>query len=382
MEKRRLSKLILFSLILIFCFTEIYTVSEAEVLIEKNPPILNDLIDHDPIFITHDDNFTDYGFPGTGSSSSPYVIEGLRIVNTTTYGIYIVYTTKFFIIRDCYIDVNSYGISVIQVAAMTATIENNTCCYHTKYGIAIGDSDQATVKNNYCHHNEDIGVYVYRSENTVIQNNTCKQGDWGICIWDTTSCETSENYCVLNNQGIRIIDAVDDIIEKNYCNQNIKDGIYLTMMSNSVILQNNTFNNNEYGMRIIGEESIIKENWIESNTKHGIWLEGPSRYNVVHRNVFIDNNLGLNSQARDDGSHNTWFDASTQHGNWWNDFSGTGNYSIDGDRNSQDIYPLIYPPVEPTTDPTNPTETAKRTFFFVVISLLSIASIHKLTRKT
>ena len=43
---------------------------------------------------------------------------------------------------------------------------------------------------------------------------------------------------------------------------------------------------------------------------------------------------------------NYWFDNITKEGNFWSDWSGIGNYSIDGPANSEDPYCLNENPLE------------------------------------
>jgi len=41
----------------------------------------SELVDHDPIFINHDDNFTDLGFQGEGTNENPFLIQNLKITD-------------------------------------------------------------------------------------------------------------------------------------------------------------------------------------------------------------------------------------------------------------------------------------------------------------
>ncbi|MHA1205511.1 MAG: hypothetical protein ACTSSL_11350 [Candidatus Heimdallarchaeaceae archaeon] len=58
---------------------------------------------HDPIIIASDSDFSI--FPGTGTPEDLYIIEGFNITTISDYGINIRYTTKYFIIHNCYVDV-------------------------------------------------------------------------------------------------------------------------------------------------------------------------------------------------------------------------------------------------------------------------------------
>ncbi|MHA2242049.1 MAG: hypothetical protein ACXACE_10615, partial [Candidatus Thorarchaeota archaeon] len=62
-------------------------------------------IEREPIVITSNDNFTDYGFPGDGTVGDPYTISGYNIT-TTDICISIKNTDAYFTIRDCFL----YGV--------------------------------------------------------------------------------------------------------------------------------------------------------------------------------------------------------------------------------------------------------------------------------
>ena len=97
-----------------------------------------DLISHDPIVIDSDDDFVTYGFPGSGTLSSPYMIEDLSIIDSgNNNGIYINGTTKHFSIRNCYIDAVMKGIYVSKAATGTAIILDNECVGNINEGIYI-----------------------------------------------------------------------------------------------------------------------------------------------------------------------------------------------------------------------------------------------------
>ena len=85
---------------------------------------------HSPIIITCDGNFSDYGFPGNGSAVNPFIIENYNITTNDEIGISILDTTKFFIIRNCYIDAYRRGIDIENTAIGTASIINNICINH------------------------------------------------------------------------------------------------------------------------------------------------------------------------------------------------------------------------------------------------------------
>jgi len=122
------------------------------------------LTEHDPIIIASDSDFSI--FPGAGTPEDLYIIEGFNITTISDYSIYIHDTTKYFIIRNCYVDAVERGIYLYNIADGTATITNNTCM-NNDHGIYLYDSNSATLTNNTCTNNNDHGIYLYDSNSAT-----------------------------------------------------------------------------------------------------------------------------------------------------------------------------------------------------------------------
>ncbi len=163
--------LILFSLCLeIETVTVPCNVNKTNMLFEDKLEILYsfDYTPHAPIDIDSDDDFITYSFPGTGIKTDPYIIENYEIIATDSEGIYIYNTSKFFIIRDCFIDTaDDITIYINKVASGTALITNNTCIEQ----ITISSSTNAVISNN---HIVNYGVHLAGSNHSLVTNNTCK----------------------------------------------------------------------------------------------------------------------------------------------------------------------------------------------------------------
>ena len=130
MRKFVLKLTVLFNIILLSSFyISLNNSNELAKITEKNNnrprfPIKNSLTSHDPIVIMSDSDFISLGFSGNGDSNSPYLISGMKIEDdTSTYGIYVSGTTKFFRITDNYIDVmdSGYGIYINNIVDGTYT---------------------------------------------------------------------------------------------------------------------------------------------------------------------------------------------------------------------------------------------------------------------
>ena len=112
------------------------------------------LTPHDPISILCDSDFgpSKYNFPGSGAEKDPYVIMGYRITTTIANGIHISDTTKYFTIRNCYLNTNYSGIHIKNSGK------------HEPYGIAT------VINNNICNNNFG-GIYLENSDFCVITYN-------------------------------------------------------------------------------------------------------------------------------------------------------------------------------------------------------------------
>ncbi len=372
--------------------------------VSYDPQSYSSLTPHDSISITSDSGFA--VFPGSGTEEDPYLIEGYNITTTSNRGISITDTTKYFIVRNCYVDVDDYGIYIDNVADGTATIINNTCS-NNNFGISLNYFGSSTVVNNTCNNNNGDGIRLWYSGSSTVVNNTCSNnGDEGILLWDSGSstvinntCNNNNfegimlsyssssivvnNTCSNNNSGIKLSSSNNSTVINNTCNYNqygimlvtsgsstVADntcnndyhGIYL-FSSGSSTVTNNTCNNNNHGIYLSSSDScVVTYNLLQDNEKYSVYLAlengifvsnsdnnlnrifvSSSDNNLIHHNNFVDNNLGGTSQAFDGGTNNTWYDTKTLEGNYWSDWSGEGSYSIDGSENSIDLYPLDEP---------------------------------------
>ncbi|MCE7741341.1 MAG: hypothetical protein GOP50_02680 [Candidatus Heimdallarchaeota archaeon] len=329
----------LFILLLIYLASSI----NVSIIAENNNQITPSLglTPHSPISITSDNGFEVY--PGNGTVVDPYIIEGYKISTTYSKGISIQYTTKHFIIRNCYIEADNFGIYFRELAESTATIINNTC-----------------INNDLC------GIWFSEAGRSIVANNTCINNGLGIILWYSDS----------------------SIVANNTCTDNDEEGIILQFTSSSIASNNTCYRNSNWGIEIYDSDScLVSYNLFQENSKHGVYIHF-SDNNLVHHNTFVNNNLAGDSQASGYGTNNYWYDTALLEGNYYSDWSGTGSYSIDGSPNQFDLYPLSEPPVdyiteEYTTPEPTPTETTTVSnlfmfsFLVLCISFVFIQLIRK-----
>ncbi len=552
------------TIILLILALSIYASNiNVQITAEENDyrPNSLELTPHDPIEITSDSDFE--VFPGTGTEIDPYVIEGYNITTTDDNGIYITYTTKYFTVRNCYVEASNNGIYIDNVAEGTATVINNTCnnngydgikidssgsstvinntcnnntrgirlyysgsstvtnntCSNNNYGILLYYSGSSTVTNNTCNNNtrgiylEDsgsstvvnntftncgldifeytidaylsytiennwvngkklgfytnldstiieepiygqlilvnctnvtvrdqilnnatiglslgfctssaiinntcsnniIGIYLHSSDSLTVINNTCSNNNYGIYLdfsdsltvinntcnnnnssgiwlWDSRSSTVEKNTCNNNNYGINLHSSGSSLVNNNTCSNNSNYGINLYSSSGSTVEKNTCNNNNNYGIYLDSSDfCVVTYNLLQENENYGVYLESRSNNNLIHHNTFVDNNLGGTSQAYNSGTNNYWYDTSKQEGNYWSDWSGTSYYSIDGDADSVDLYPLAEPVESTSSEHTSVESTTDEnplnfTFalLILVVSLILTRIISKNAKK-
>ena len=417
MNKKIITSIIVLGIVLSLLNVQISQISSIKNDKQIQGYAILDLVSHDPILITHDDNFTDYGFSGSGTAGEPYIIENYAIVTTNESGIYVNGTSKHFVIRNCHVEATEYGIFISHVTEGTAsvvnntcmnnfycgilvlfssvaTVANNTCTNNNWHGIFLGHSSGATLTNNTCTNNNRDGIYPYYSSGATLTNNTCTNNNWhGIFLGYSSGATLTNNTCTNNDQpGIWLGDSSSATLTNNTCTNNNRDGIYLYFSSGATLTNNTCTNNNRDGIYLYYSGATLTNNTCNYNQRYGASLHDYSScliiynnfqknegygiylamsfYNIIHHNNFEDNNLGGTSQAYDDGENNIWYDEATEEGNYWSEWNKKRPYRIDGDAKSKDRYPL--------------NENLERTnyeFIILIPSIILVASLYSIIRK-
>ena len=134
------NKVILCLMILLFSYS-IVTIDASEPTVKKEIS--------SPINVTTDEDFVTFGFEGSGTESSPYKIENLKITALNQTGIRVGYTSKHFVIRNCHVTGGGgeIGINVAVLEEGTGKIENNLV-EKCDIGISVHGSDEVEVIDN------------------------------------------------------------------------------------------------------------------------------------------------------------------------------------------------------------------------------------------
>ena len=268
-------------------------------------------------------------------------------------------------------------------------------------GIEFFETGYSEISSNYIQAQNEKGIYFSESSNNFIYNNTIKNTSIGIEIETnsdhitlsentfTTSSQynlyvESSNYiiCSRNNFSYskwqnsifhyadKIVFLNNDVLNAGY------HGLYFATCFEVFVSQNYIARNDGVGIFCDNvDDSAFIHNYIHENNEYGISLDLRSSNNVIHHNEFYNNNIAGTSQACDYGKNNTWFDPILQEGNLWMDYEGKGDYYIDGDARSVDIYPL-------GSDPTKTNNlSASMEIIWFSISILTGYSISSRRKK-
>ena len=251
----------------------------------QNPPV------YLPIIITSDTDFAALGFPGDGTESNPYIIEGLYIANASMFLIVIQDTTAYFIIRDNTLNGISGEFTGIYLFNVNyGTIENNQI-YNCSNGISIDNSDNNVVFNNEIHSNSENGIYLLESSFNDISANTIRfNGANGIFLINSDDNTISDNIIYENGYFVSStgVGASTEIVS-NPQSSNRGNGIFLDPADENMIYNNKIYDNSENGIYLLdSDDTNISSNTINGNGANGIFLND-SILNIISDNVIYGN---------------------------------------------------------------------------------------------
>jgi parallel beta-helix repeat protein len=259
--------------------------------------------------------------------SNNVVIQGNRLFNTSSIGVYVDSTASGSIISDNLI--NNTGIGIEVDTSSTSDIINNNVANCSEYAISITSSPNNRLYNNYIRYcNQGINIQNCNDIN-ITANNISTSNYYGISMYQSTGI--IKNNSIFNNEG---------------------DGIYLG--SSYCDIFDNNLSSNMRGIYLAGSNNKIKNNYISTSSGSGIYTISNTNGNLIYLNKFIDN-----GKSAQENGENQWF--YNYQGNYWSDYDNIDK-DLDGigdtpyilaEENIQDNYPLGYF-LNPPDKPSNP----------------------------
>ena len=206
--------------------------------------LANSYAPHDPILITDEGDFTENGFIGGGTINDPYILEGLRIENST-YCVQVRNVDSIFILRNCEFVSNASG------ETRTST---------------VFFSDTFLPKIEHCSFTRG-GIRVEYTVGCNISDSLISDSQYG--IYFGTSDDMKIVQCLIENcpNAIRGYWSDDAYIKENEI-INCGDGI--STLSDATIILNKLFNISGIGIRSSSSSKIFDNNL--TNCVFGLYL--------------------------------------------------------------------------------------------------------------
>ncbi|MFX0045383.1 MAG: nitrous oxide reductase family maturation protein NosD [Candidatus Hermodarchaeota archaeon] len=274
---------------------------------------------HGPIAIYDDAMFhslaTSEGWDGSGTEEFPYIIEDLWITEESdTNPIHIENTRVYFIIRDCLLEGDSFGISVDGIYLLNVqngSIENNEVVgcltgislenshwnkisgnelYGNEGGISAWDSKHNELVDNIIYSNgSGIVLWTESDYNEILGNQLSTNRDEGIALWWSDHNNVANNRVTGSNHGIILyMDNHHNDISWNEIYENVLYGITLELEHNTDnSITYNAIYENGLGIGLRGEsnENLIAYNTITDIEEMGISLEDSSENEILENSI-------------------------------------------------------------------------------------------------
>lgn len=237
------------------------------------------------LFIDDDSDFITLNFPGSGTKGDPYLIENYQIITTgREAGIDIQNTSKHFIIRNCNIETDSWGIRLNEIAPNTASIMDNAFIDNDYKAISIYNSIGVTISNNKFKNNSEA-LYLRKSSFLTISNNTFEENWHGLHTSGTDSFIIENNFFYSNVIAISITAVTGFCIKNNVFTNNSRYGMNLFATDNTLV-SNNTCSDSGWQGIIVRQSMFVdlKDNTL---TNDGIHID----YYSVEHGRFLNNQV-------------------------------------------------------------------------------------------
>ncbi|TFG30085.1 hypothetical protein EU527_15005 [Candidatus Thorarchaeota archaeon] len=334
--------------------------------------------DHAPISIDGNSDFLNQasieGWSGNGSINNPITITGYRIAATGMECIKLSNIDCHWVISDCLIEGGapySYGMHFINA---TNGVVSNNIIRDRDIAIQISlKSCNCVFTGNQIYDNVHNAIKVLNGmANCVISGNYMNNNSANN-IWIAGGFNSSniiDNVIIGGDNGIRVNIPIDCIIRNNTISESQLDSIVVPVASNTSICENTVINPTGMGIMSSGHFLVIESNTVDNSTTNGLYLSSGNNCTIknnramncidyalvlgastadatVSENVFIDNNEG-GCQVKDDGDENVF--CYNHYNDWIAPDEDSDNivdepYSIDGNAENTDPYPLVDPDV-------------------------------------
>ncbi len=195
-------------------------------------------------------------------------------------------------IRNCNVDMGTWGTGIKLLSADNSYIFNNTLSNQYS-GMFFTDVTNVLIEDNVASLNGLVGIRI--------------DTNWGTSSYNTLIGNTANN----NYAGIRIIRSGSSTLIANTANDNSYIGIWITLSSNNNLERNTVDNNSDTGIYLASSSSsTLIMNDANNNSQYGIYVDSLSMDNNLIDNKFCFNSYMDVFCAVDQIFNNNWCDLS------------------------------------------------------------------------
>ena len=179
-------------------------------------PKFNEILQDDTISISGDGDFAfaaqENGWPGAGTASNPYRIDGLMLRNPNQDLIVIGWTSVHFQISNCILYDGYNGIYFHSVQNGEII---NTTILNCDTSILIENSQEITILENNLSNTYSDSIRLQSSSYITITKNNIYNGSTGVSLSDSYSCQISDNTISRQSHGIHLDNSLFNVITHN-----------------------------------------------------------------------------------------------------------------------------------------------------------------------
>ncbi|MFW9915708.1 MAG: NosD domain-containing protein [Candidatus Thorarchaeota archaeon] len=238
---------------------------------------------------------------------------------------------------------------------------SNNATNNDAEGFYMASSSHNTWINNNASKNTRGFVLFRSSNNTWTNNRAISNNYYGFYLQESSNNTWTNNRAISsrNFSGVYMQDSNNNTWTGSTVSNNNQNGFRLVSSSHNTWTGNTVSNNNQSGFSLQESNNNTWTGNTVSNNDYGIKLENSSN------NLLYMNSIWLNNFQAFSDSANTWHNGT--HGNYWGDYTGFDSnndsigdtpYSIGGEGDNEDPYPLMYDPIRDLYRPSAPQNLA------------------------
>ncbi|MEM4331972.1 MAG: right-handed parallel beta-helix repeat-containing protein [Candidatus Micrarchaeia archaeon] len=256
-------------------------------------------------------------------------LSGLVLNNSESHSIF-VSTARDVLISNNTINYSTDGAGILVYRVNSSNILNNTVDW-SYAGIGIySEANSINITKNQVYNTQIYGgIFVNNADGIIITNNSGQNNNDGIYVSQVTSSKIVNNTFSQNfGYGARVLDSRNVEINSNIFFDNFEDGFYSSNLNDSRIIKNVIYLNKKEGCVFYkGRNNTIHNNTVYTNSKDGFDFTWSSYNNITSniaynntqygfaigssQNNSVSNNLAYNNSI---GGFNVYYESTIQIG--------------------------------------------------------------------